>query len=94
MKNESYWAQWDTKSFQNIKLVSLYSKSVSRENSKYLHFASVQMRHIVQTIYPECMGLCYSKLDLYLETLHLNGRPTMNGVFRENLELLWLTDFE
>ena len=47
-KNESYLTQWDTKSFQNIKLVSLYSKSVSCENSKCLHFATVQKKHIVQ----------------------------------------------
>ena len=37
-----------TKGFQNIQLVSLYSKSVSHENSKCLHFASVLMKHIVQ----------------------------------------------
>ena len=47
-KNESYLRQWHTKGFQNIKLVSLHSKSVSRENCKCLHFASVQMKHIVQ----------------------------------------------
>ena len=47
-KNESYLTQWHTKGFQNIKVVSLYSKSVSRENSKCLHFASVQMKHIVK----------------------------------------------
>ena len=47
-KNESYLTQWHTKSFQNIKLVSLYSKSVSCENSQCLHFASLQMKHIVQ----------------------------------------------
>ena len=47
-KNESYLTQWHTKGFQNIKLVSLYSKSVTCENSKCLHFASVQMKHIVK----------------------------------------------
>ena len=47
-KNESYLTQWHTKGFQNIKLVSLYSKSVSRENSKCLHLASVQVKHMVQ----------------------------------------------
>ena len=47
-KNESYLTQWHTRGFQNIKLISLYSKSVSRENSKCLHVASVQMKHIVQ----------------------------------------------
>ena len=47
-KNESYLTQWHTKGFQNIKLVSLYSKSTSCENSKCLHFPSVQMKHIFQ----------------------------------------------
>ena len=47
-KNELYLTQWHTKGFQNIKLVSLYSKSVSRENSKCLHLASVQVKHMVQ----------------------------------------------
>ena len=46
-KNESYLTQWHSKGFQNIKLVSLYSKSVSHENSKCLHFTSAQMNHIV-----------------------------------------------
>ena len=39
LQNESYLTQWNSKDFQNIKLVSLYSKSVSRKNSKCLHFA-------------------------------------------------------
>ena len=47
-KNESYLTKWHTKGFQNIKLVSLYLKSDSCENSKCLHFPSVQMKHIVQ----------------------------------------------
>ena len=47
-KNESYLTQCFIKGFQNINLVSLYSKSVSCENCKCLHFASVQMKHIVQ----------------------------------------------
>ena len=51
-----HFTQWHTKGFQNMKLVSLYSKSVSRENSKCLHFASVQMNHIkdkgIKAMYP------------------------------------------
>ena len=39
--------QWDTKDFQNIKLVCLYSKSMSRENSERRHFASVQVKQMV-----------------------------------------------
>ena len=47
-ENESYLIQWHSKGFQNIKLVSLYSKSVGHGNSKCLYFATVQMKHIVQ----------------------------------------------
>ena len=47
MKNDSFLIQWDTKSFQNIKLVCIYSKSVSRENSKCLHFLSMEIKNIV-----------------------------------------------
>ena len=47
-KNESYLTQSHIRGFQNIKLVFHYSKSVSRENSKCLHFPSAQMKHIVQ----------------------------------------------
>ena len=47
-QNESYLTQCHTKGFQKSKLVSLYSESVSHENSKRLHFASVQMKHMVQ----------------------------------------------
>ena len=47
-KNESYLTKWHTRGFQNIKLVFHYSKSVSHENSKCLHFPSVLMKHIVQ----------------------------------------------
>ena len=44
-QNESYLTY---KVFQNIKLVSLYSKSVSHENSICVDFASVQVKHKVQ----------------------------------------------
>ena len=47
-KNESYLIQWNTRGFQNIKLVSLHSKSVNCKNSNCLHFAAEQMKHIVQ----------------------------------------------
>ena len=40
--------QWHTKGFTNIKLVSIYLKSVNHENFKCLHFVSVQMNHMVQ----------------------------------------------
>ena len=41
-KTRTKLTQW------NIKLVFHYSKSVSHENSKCLHFPSVQMKHIAQ----------------------------------------------
>ena len=47
-KNESYLTQWNIGGFKNIKLVSLHSKSVNLKNSNCLHFAAVQMKHIVQ----------------------------------------------
>ena len=47
-KNDSYSTQWHTKGFQNIRLVSQYSKSVSCKNSKCLDFVLVQVTHIVQ----------------------------------------------
>ena len=72
-KNESYLTQWHTKSFQNIKLVSLYSKSVSCENSKSLHFPSVQMKHIVQKR-PFCSHSKQNeKNESYLTQWHTNG---------------------
>ena len=48
--------QLDTKGFQNIKLVCLYSKSMSRENSKFRHFASVQVKQMVSMArFPQCV---------------------------------------
>ena len=58
-KNELYLTQWHTKGFQNIKLVSLYSKSGSRENSKCLHLASVQVKHMVQK--RQCSSLIWKE---------------------------------
>ena len=54
-KNEPYLTQLYTKGLSNIKLVSIYSKSASHENSKYLHFASVQVKHSPkQAIFLSC----------------------------------------
>ena len=47
-QNDSYSTQWHTKAFQSVKLVSLYSNSVSRKNSKCLDFVLVQVTGIVQ----------------------------------------------
>ena len=46
-KNESYSTKWHFKGFQNIKLVSHYSKSMSHKNSKCLDFVLVQVTGIV-----------------------------------------------
>ena len=46
--NGSYSTKWYTNGFQNIKLVSHYSKSVSRKNSKCLDFVLVQVTPVVQ----------------------------------------------
>ena len=47
-QNDSYSTKWHTKGFQNVKLVSHYSKSVSRKNSECLDFVFVQVTPIVQ----------------------------------------------
>ena len=60
MKNESFLIQWDTKGFQNIKLVCLYSKSMSHENSK-CHFASVQVKQVLSMA---CFALCFTYTDV------------------------------
>ena len=72
-QNHSYSTQWHTKSFQNIKLVSHYSKSVSCKNSKCLDFALVQLTHLAQksTISPSCYTK--SKYDSYSTQWHTNG---------------------
>ena len=47
-ESDSHSTKWHTKRFQNIKLVSPYSKSVSRNNSKCLDFVLLQVTNIVQ----------------------------------------------
>ena len=100
-KNESYLTQWHTKGFQNIKLVYLYSKSVSCENSKCLHFASVQMKHIVQKrpffLIPNRM----KKNELYLTQWHTKGFQNIKlvslyskSVSRENSKCLHLASVQ
>ena len=82
MKNESYLTQRHTKGFQNIKLVSFYSNSVSCENSKSLYFASVQVKHIVQNrqflIFWKPLVCCCVKYDLFFHSVW-NGKE--NGLF-------------
>ena len=47
-KNGSYSTKQRTNGFQNIKLVSHYSESVSHKNSKCLDFVLVQVTPIVK----------------------------------------------
>ena len=101
-KNQSYLTQWHTKGFQNIKLVSLHSKSVIRENCICLHFASVQMKYIVQkrpfffSFQTEC-----KKNELYLTQWHSKGFQNINlvslyskSVSRENSKCLHLASVQ
>ena len=100
-KNESYLTQWHTKGFQNIKLVSLYSKSVSCENSKCLHFASVQMKHIVQKRPFFLIPNRVKKNELYLTQWHTKGFQNIKlvslyskSVSRENSKCLHLASVQ
>ena len=78
MKNESYLTQWLTKYFLNITLVSFYSKSVSRQDFKCLHFASVQMKNIVQN---RPFFKRNEKNESYLTQWHTNDFHNINLVF-------------
>ena len=80
-KNESYLTQWHTKSFQNIKVVSLYSKSMGRENSKCPHFASVQMKHIVQKRPFFSHSKQNEKNESYFAQWHTKGFQNIKLVF-------------
>ena len=60
MKNDSFFIQWDSKGFQNIKLVCFYSKSMSHKNSK-CHFASAQVKQILSMA---CFALCFTCTDV------------------------------
>ena len=63
-KNESYLTHWHTKGFQNTKFFSIYSKSVRHKDSKCLHFASVQMKHIVQNRPLKAYGMPLYQISL------------------------------
>ena len=80
-KNESYLTKWHTRGFQNIKLVSQYSKSVSRENSKCLHFASIQVKHIVQNRSFFFISNRMNKNESYLTQWHTKGFQNIRLVF-------------
>ena len=84
-KNESYLTQCYTKGLINIKLVSLYSKSVSCENSKCLHFASVQMKHIVQKGPFSSHSKQTEKYESYLTQWHTKGFQNINLVYSKSV---------
>ena len=77
-RNDSYLTQWDTKSFQNIKLVSHYSKLVSRKNSKCLDFVLVQITCIVQKRHNVSLMLHKIKNDYYSSQWHTKGLRNIN----------------
>ena len=81
MKNESYLTQWHTKGFQNMKLVCLYSKSVSHENSRCLHYAPVQMKNIVQNRPFFLSFETERKNESYLTQWHTKYFPNITLVF-------------
>ena len=72
-KNDSYSTQCHTKDFQNIKLISHYSNSVSHKNSKCLDYGLVQVTCILKhgTISPSCYTK--SKNDSYSTQWHTKG---------------------
>ena len=73
IKNDSYSTKWNTKSFQNILLVSHYSKSVSRKNSKCLDFVLVQVTPIVKKGRISLPCCTKSKNDCYSTKWHAKG---------------------
>ena len=70
-QNDSHFTKWHTKSFQNITLVSHYSKSVSRKNSKCLHFVLVQVTPIVK----KAEFLLHATQDQKMTPIPQNGIP-------------------
>ena len=72
-KNDSYSTQWHTKGFQNIGLVSQYSKSVSCKNSKCLDFVLVQVTRIVKKWHNLSFMLHKIKNDSYSTQWHIKG---------------------
>ena len=79
--NDSYSTQWHTKGFQNIKIVSHYSKSVSHKNSKRLDFVLLQVKRMVKnrTISPSCYTK--SENDFYSTQCHTKGFQNIKLVF-------------
>ena len=80
-QTDSYSTKRHTKDFQNIKLLTHYSKSVSRKNSKCLDFVLVQVTPIVKkgTISPSCYTR--SKTDSYSTKWHTKGFQNIKLVF-------------
>ena len=78
-KDDSYSTQWHTKGFQNIKLVSYYSKLVSHKNSKCLDFVFVPVGRIVPKSTISFM-LHKIKNDSYSTQWHTRGFQTIKLV--------------
>ena len=78
-KTDSYSTQWLTKGFENIKLISYYSKSMSRKNSTCLDFVLVQVTHIVQKSTISASWYTGSKNDSY-STISLSSYTRSKNV--------------
>ena len=72
-KNDSYSAQWFTMDFQNIKLVSHYSKSVSREKSKCLDFVLIQVTRTGQ----KAQSFFHATQNQEMTPIQHNGVPRL-----------------
>ena len=78
--NDSYSTQCHTKGFQDIKLFSHHSKSVSRQNSKCLDFMLVQLTRIVQEKHNVSLILHKIKNDSYSTPWHTKGFQYIKSV--------------
>ena len=76
-QNDSYSTQCHTKGFQNIKLVSHYSKSVSRKNSKCLDFVLVQVTHVVKR---KTQSLLHATQNQKMTSIQHNGIPRASKI--------------
>ena len=65
--------KWHTKGFENIQLVSCYSKSVSHKNSKCLDFVLVQATPRVQKRHNFSFMLHKIKSDSFSTMCHTKG---------------------
>ena len=76
-QNGYYSTKWHTKGFQNIKLVSHYSKSVSRKNSKCLDSVLVQVSLIVKK---KAEFLSHATENQKITPIQQNGIPRASKI--------------